>query len=175
MNILITGVQNAIEESVVRLAVERIEGKADFKMISFSEFAGGESPLEEIDVIRNTQQKVTDSIRMKLMNSTGGHVIINGYCTVRTKLGFFPVLTRETVEALKPQLMVHIDVDPAALEGKIDDAKAYDDHQDVEKAYSFMLCTAAGCGIRAIHCGPDGARKASDELHCLLKDILVKK
>ena len=84
MNVLITGVQNAIGESVVRLAAERIEGKAKIKIISFSDFAGAESPLDEMEVIKTTQGKITDSIRLKLMNSSGSHVIMNGYCTVRT-------------------------------------------------------------------------------------------
>ncbi len=175
MNVLITGVQNAVEESIVRIAVERLEGKAPFRLLSFSDFSGEGTAAGELEVIEKTQKKIADSMRVRLMDGGEKHVIVNGYCTVGTPLGIFPVITNDTLEALKPRLLIHIGVDPEALEGRLDDPKAFRDHQETEKAYSIMLCAASGCGIKTIRCGPDGARKASDELYALLKDILVKK
>jgi adenylate kinase len=176
MKILVTGLQNAVEESVVKLALERVEGKAEFKTLSFSDFTDEEeTPAEELRLIKATQQKVTDGIRMKLIGTSRGNIIINGYCTVKTKLGFFPVITREIMEALKPDLMAHIDVDPRALEGKIVNRKEFEDHQDFERSYSLLLCTSTGYGMKIIHCGFDESRKAADELYALLKNLMVKK
>ena len=38
MKILVTGVQNVVKDSMVALALERLEGKARFKVLSLSDF-----------------------------------------------------------------------------------------------------------------------------------------
>ena len=176
MNVLITGVQNAIEESIVRIAAERLKGKADFRLLSFSDFDGLEGrALDELKLIKATQQKVRQAVQGKMLPGGRGSVIVNGYCTVKTKLGFFPVLTVESVKAFKPDIMVHISLDPLALEGKEKDPQGFLDHQAMEKAYALFLCASAGCGLKVIHCGIEGAREAAGELIDLLKSTMVGK
>lgn len=177
MNVLITGVQNHIEESIVRIAAERLKGKADFRLLSFSDFDGlGGGALDGLALIKATQQKVVQEVQAKMAPGRGGaSVIVNGYCMARTKLGFFPVITEKSVKALRPDIMVHISLDPLALEGKEKDPQGFLDHQAVEKAYALLLCASAGCGLRIIHCGLDEARKASDELLELLKGMVADK
>jgi adenylate kinase len=176
MNVLITGVQNHIEESIVRIAAERLQGKADFRLLSFSDFDELDgSTLDGLDTIKATQQKVRQSIQVAMRPGGRKSVIVNGYCTVKTKLGFFPVLTEESVKAFRPDMLVHISVDPLALEGKEKDLQGFSDYQALEKSYALLLCASAGCGMRIIHCGIEEARKASDELFSLLKDTMVDK
>jgi adenylate kinase len=175
MNILIAGVQNSEEESIVKLALERLEGKAKFKTLSFSEFSGAESAGEELGLIKATQRKVREILQIKAVADDDANVIINGYCTVNARLGYFPILTKDTMQAFRPDMMVHIRVDPLALEGKIRDPEAMNSHQDFEKSYSMYLCATTGCGMKSISSGIDGARKASDELYAVLKELLVMK
>jgi adenylate kinase len=174
MNVLITGVQNHIEESIVRIAAERLQGKADFRLLSFSDFDELEgSTLDGLDTIKATQQKVKQSIQATMRPGGRKSVIVSGYCTVKTKLGFFPVLTAESVKAFRPDIMVHISLDPLALEGKEKDPQGFLDHQALEKAYALFLCAYAGCGLKVIHCGIEGAREAAGELIDLLKNTMV--
>jgi adenylate kinase len=174
MNILITGVQNPVEESIVRLAVERVKGKTDFTFLSFSDFDGIDgSTLEKIELIKATQQKVKLAIKAKMSASAKGHTVVAGYCTVKTKLGFFPVLTAESVKAFKPDIMVHISVDPMALEDSGVNPDEFRDHQALEKTYALLLCASAGCGLKVIHCALEGSRGAAEELIGLLKGIMV--
>jgi len=177
MNVLITGVQNHIEESIVRIAAERLQGKkADFRLLSFSDFDGLEGrTLDDLKLIKATQQKVRQAVQAKMRPGARGSIIVNGYCTVKTKLGFFPILTEESVKAFRPDMLVHISVDPLALEGKEKDLQGFSDYQALEKSYALLLCASAGCGMRIIHCGIEEARKASDELFALLKDTMVGK
>jgi adenylate kinase len=176
MNVLITGVQNSVEESIVRLAVERVQGKTNFRFLAFSDFDDlDEGMLSEIALIKATQQKVRQAIQAKMTASGKGHVVVSGYCTVKTKLGFFPVLTAETVKAFRPDIMVHISVDPLAIEGKTVNADEFRDHQTLEKTYALLLCASAGCGLKVIHCALDGSRDAAGELIELLKGIMVGK
>lgn len=176
MNVLITGVQNAIEESIVRIAVERIKGKADLRFLSFGDFDGlDEGMLPELALMKSTQQKVRKAIRSKAPASGRGHVVVSGYCTVKTKLGFFPVLTAESVKAFGPDIIVHISVDPLALEGKVGNLDEFRDQQALEKTYALLLCASAGCGLKVIHCGIEGAREAAGELLALLKGTMVDK
>jgi adenylate kinase len=178
MNVLITGVQNAVEESIVRLAVERVQGKVDFRFLSFSDFDGlDEGMISEIALVKETQQKVKRAVLARMTASGKGKVdvVVSGYCTVKTKLGFFPVLTTETVKAFRPDIMVHISVDPLAIEGKTVNVDEFKDHQSFEKTYALLLCASAGCGLKVIHCALDGARDAADELIALLKGTMVGK
>ncbi len=176
MNILVTGVQNAIEESIVKLAVERIEGKAKFRVLSFSDFMdSGESPAEEFKLLKETQDKIKQKIQMKVLEGKGGHMIIDGYFTVKSKLGFVPVMTGDLLNIIKPDFLVHIDVDPLALGSRLENRKEFDEHQEIEKSCALYLGANAGCGIRIIKSGPEGARDAADELYGMLKELLVKK
>ncbi len=175
MNILITGVQNAIEESIVKLAIERIEGKAKFRVLSFSDFIdSGESPAEELKMMKNTQKKIKDNIQMRVLKSRSGeHIIVNGYFTVNSRLGFYPVITKEVLEIFRPELLVHISVDPLALGDRVDQ-KVFRDQQEIERSYALFLGAGSGCGVRIIRSGVDGARTAADELYSLLKGIMVR-
>ncbi|MBN1896929.1 MAG: AAA family ATPase [Candidatus Aenigmarchaeota archaeon] len=174
MKILITGVQNSVEESIVKLAVERIEGKAKFRTLSFSDFIDNSStPKEELDLLKNTQEKIRDSIQLKLIGEKTGNVIVNGYFTVGTKLGIFPVINDETVKVFKPDLIIHINVNPLALGDKLEDEDAFRDQQDVEKTYALMIAAKAGCSVKIVHCGIEGSRDAADEIFKLLKALLV--
>ena len=165
-----------MEESIVRLAVERVKGKADCRFLSFSDFDGlEEGMLSELALIKGTQQKIKQAIQAKMPASAKGHTVVSGYCTVKTKLGFFPVLTAESVKAYRPDIMVHISVDPLALEGKAVDPDEFRDHQELEKTYALLLCASAGCGLKVIHCALDGSRDAAGELIALLKGALVGK
>jgi adenylate kinase len=177
MNILITGVQNAIEESIVKLALERIEGKARFSILSFTDFVDTEeSPADELMLMKDTQKKIKKNIQMKVLKSrTGDHIIVSGYFTVKSRLGFYPVITKEVLEVLKPDFLVHISVDPLSLSGKIDSAEVFEEHQAVERACALFLGANTGCGVRIIRSGVDGSRAAADELYGMLKDLLVKK
>lgn len=177
MKILITGVQNMIEESIVKLALERVEGKAKFKILSFSDFADtGESPAEELKLLKNTQKKIKDNIQIRMLKSKAGdHVIINGYFTVKSKLGFFPVISREVLDVFKPDFLVHIHVNPLALGSRLKNRKEFDEHQDIEKSCAVLLGANAGCGIRIIRSGIDGTREAADELYGILKELMVNK
>ncbi len=177
MNILITGVQNVIEESIVKLALERIKGKARFSILSFTDFVDTEeSPADELRLLKGTQKKIKNNIQMRVLKSRAGdHIIVNGYFTVKSRLGFYPVITKEVLEVLKPDFVVHISVDPLSLGGKIDDAEGFGEHQAVEKAYALFLGANTGCGVRIIRSGIDGARTAADELYGMLKDMMVKK
>jgi adenylate kinase len=176
MNILITGVQNVIEESVVKLALERVEGKAKFRVLSFSDFMdSGGSPAEELKMLKDTQKKIKDNIQMRVIKSrSGDHTIVEGYFTVKSRLGFYPVITKEVLDIFKPEFLVHVSVDSLALGDKVDRV-LFEEHQAIEKAYALFLGANAGCGVRIIRSGVDGERAAADELYGMLKDLMVKK
>jgi len=177
MKILITGVQNAIEESVVKIAIERLQGRARFRVLSFSDFVDTEeSATRELNLLKNTRKKITDAIKMRMLKSgASDNVIINGYFTVRGRLGFFPVISREVVETFSPDMIVSISVDPVALEGKLDNKDEFIKWQDVERSYAITLGAIAGSGMKLIHCRLDESRKAADELYGLLKNLVVDK
>ncbi|MBW2109674.1 MAG: AAA family ATPase [Candidatus Aenigmarchaeota archaeon] len=175
MNILITGVQNPVEESIIKIAVERIEAKAKIRLLSFSDFMDdAESLRDELKLLKNTQKKIRDNVQMKVIKGSG-HFILNGYFTVKTKLGYFPVITGAVMEVLKPDIIVHIAVDPLALEGKIDNQESFRMHQSAERVVALSMAAASGAGVKIISCGIDESRKASDELYDLLKNLVVKK
>jgi adenylate kinase len=176
MKVLITGVQNVVEESVVKIAIDRISGKSKFKILSFSDFVNtGETPSGEIKLLKNTQKKVKDAIQMKLLKSRpSDHIIVDGYFTVRSKIGFFPVITRALIDSFKPDVIVNIEVDPLALEGKLKDPDEFVLHQQVEKYLALSFGAYAGSGIKLLRTGIDGAREAGDELYQTLKDVVSK-
>ncbi len=177
MKILITGVQNSVEESIVKLALEHAEGKAKFKILSFSDFVDtGESAADELKLLKSTQKKIKDNIEMRILKSRAGdNIIINGYFTVKSKLGFFPVISRDVIDTFNPDFLVHIHVDPLALAGKLDNRKEFDEHQDIENSCAVLIGAYAGCGIKIIRSGVDGTRESADELYGILKELMVDK
>ena len=82
---------------------------------------------------------------------------------------------RIVVSGFKPDVIVHINVDAMALEGKVKNKREFEYHQDVERTCALFMGIATGSGIKLIHCGLDGVRKAADELYDLLKNLMVKK
>jgi adenylate kinase len=175
MNVLLTGVQNIVKESVVKLALDQLSGKVKFKVLSFSDFVeGSETSISELNTLKGIQKKLRENIQLKLLKAKPKeHVIINGYFTVRTKLGFVPVITKESIDIFKPDIIVHIDVNPLALQGKIPSKEDFLQNQSVEKFCAMLFGALASSGIKVIVTGPDGARKGADELYRLLKDVLV--
>ncbi len=174
MNILITGVQNVVEESVVKLALDSLGGKAKFKILSFSDFTDADGSVsDELKTLKGTQKKIKDSIQMKILKSRpGDHIIVNGYFTVYGKLGFFPVIDREFLDAFRPDFVVHIDVDPLALGAKIKNPREFKYHQELERTCAIFVGAYAGCAFKFIHAGIDGAREAADELYGMLKELV---
>jgi len=175
MRILVTGVQNVIKDSMVKLALERLEGRARIKVLSFSDFMEeDEKGREELRVLKETQKKMRDSIQMSILKAGAGqHILINGYCTVKTKMGYVPVMTRESVDIFKPDVIVHVQVDPLALAGKIGDPKMFEEHQSVERSYAVSLAANSGATFSLIKSGKEGARKGSEEMLSLLKSLVV--
>ncbi len=174
MNILITGVQNIVKESVAKLALERMGRKSKTRILSFSDFVS-EKGTDELHMLKDAQKRLTDKIQMKLLDSSAQHTIINGYCTVRTGLGYVPVITRESMGIFNPDFIVHIETDPLAPSGKIKDTEGFREHQSVERAFAIILACESGAGIRIIKSGVEGARKGSEELFALLKKLMVLK
>jgi len=177
MKILITGVSAITKDTIVRMALDRFGSKAKYKLLSFSDFVEEmDNPLEEISMLKNTQKKITDNIQLRLIKAgADDHIVINGYCTVCTHLGFFPVISGEGIDVLKPDVIVSIEVDPAIMSGKLKNRAEFMEHQSVEKFCALNLATTAGCCIKIINSGRDSSRKGANELFTLLKDILVKK
>jgi adenylate kinase len=177
MNILITGVQNVIKDSIVKLALERLGSKVKFKVLSFSDFVedAGDS-IDELGLLKSTQQKLTKNIQLKVLGSGANeHVIVNGYCIVQTKLGFTPVITMGSVDILKPDLIVYVEVDPIALGSKLKNKDDFLLHQSIELECATSFSALSGSAIKIIKAGPEGSRKGSDELYNLLKAVLVVK
>ena len=172
MNVLITGVQNAIKDSAVKLAVGRIGAKARLRVLGFGDFLE-EDVQGELQLLKSSQRKLMDSIQLKMLESGSKNIIINGYCTVRTRLGYYPFITKESLAVFKPDLMVFIETDPVSLPGKLGNPKVLMEHQAVEKQFSMLLAAEAGAGIRFIRSGRDGAREGADELYEVLKEALV--
>ncbi|UCD02758.1 MAG: AAA family ATPase [Candidatus Aenigmatarchaeota archaeon] len=176
MKVLITGVPNIVEESVVRLALEGMEGKTKFKILSFSDFMGSEDKAaDELKVLKNTQKKIRDSIQMSMIKAKAGdHIIVNGYFTVKGKYGFLPVINKELLDIFKPDFVVHIDVHPLAVEAKIKNPKEFEYHQELERTCAILIGGYSGCAFKFIDAGIDGAREAANELYGLLKGMMVK-
>lgn len=177
MNILVTGGQNVVKDSVVKLALERLGGHVKFKVLSFSDFVlGSEDSINELHLLKNTQQKLMRNIQLKMLE-TGAreHVIINGYCTARTKLGYMPIITKASIDIFKPDIIVHVEVDPAALGGKLKDRDDFVQHQSLEKSCALFFGAWAGSVIKIIQTGIEGPRQGADELYELLRDVLVVK
>ena len=176
MRVLITGVQNVIEESVVKLALEGMEGKAKFRILSFSDFMDTEGDVaEEQKVLRNTQKRIKDAVQLKMIKAgPGDHIILNGYFTAKGKHGFFPVIDRMLLDTFKPDFVVNIDVDPLAVQDKIDDVKQFEYHQELERTCAMFVGAYCGCSFKFIYTGIEGAREAANELYELLKGMMVK-
>ncbi len=177
MNILVTGVQNVVKDSIVKLALGRLGGKAKFKVMSFSDFVEeDEDSVSEIRMLKSMQQKLKKNIQIKMLQTkTGEHNIINGYCTVKTKLGYVPIITKESIDIFRPDITVYIEVDPAALGDKVADRDDFMQHQSVERSCALFCGARSGSGIKIINAGVDGSRQGSVELHGLLHDVLVVK
>jgi len=175
MRVIITGVQNVVKDSVIRLALERLEGKADFRKLSFSDFADEVSgSAEELEVLRDTQKKIRENLQLKMLSPGGGkNIIVNGYCTVKTSIGFYPVITRETMKVFDPDVIVHLEVSAMSPSAKISNKKKFTEHSAFEKSCSMLLAADAGCGIRLIKSELESSRKASDELYEMLKGTMV--
>ena len=171
MNILITGVQNMIKDSTVKLALERIEGKVKLKVLSFSDFAEEEGS-GELQLLKSTQKKLTESIQLKMIESGPHHIVINGYCTVSTRLGYVPVITKESVNIFRPDLIACIETDPAALP-KLENPREFQEHQAIERQFSVLFALRSGAAIKIIRSGKEGAREGADKLFSLLKEALV--
>jgi adenylate kinase len=175
MRILVTGVQNVVKDSMVKLALERLEGRARIKVLSFSDFMEEDGKgMEELKMLKETQKKMRDSIQMSMLKAGAGqHMLINGYCTVKTKMGYVPVMTRESVDIFRPDVIVHVHVDPIALAGKIGDPQVFEEHQAVERSYAISLAANSGSTFSLIKSGKEGARKGSEELLSLLRNLVV--
>lgn len=170
MNILVTGVSNVIKDSVVKLALDRIGGKEKFKILSFSDFSGDEEG-NELEMFKSTQRKLTENIQLKMLESESRHIVINGYCTVSTKLGYIPIISRESIEIFKPDIIILIETNSLSIPGKVNNA-GFDNHKMVERSCSFSLSVLSGSAIKVIVCGVEGSRKGSEELFKLLKEVL---
>lgn len=174
MNILVTGVQNVVKDSVVKLALERLGSRQKFRVLSFSDFV--EEPadsISELRLLKNIQQKLTKSIQLKMLEAgTGEHIIINGYCTVRTGLGYVPVITMASIDIFRPDIIVHIEVNPVALGGKLPNKHDFAEHQSLEKSFALLFGAWSGSGIKIIETGAEGSRPGADELYKLLKAVL---
>jgi adenylate kinase len=173
MNILITGVQNVIKDSVVKLAVERIEGKVKLKTLSFSDFA--EEGTNEYLLMKNTQRRLMEGIQMKMLEPKTENILINGYCTVKTKFGFAPVLTEDSASIFRPGIIVCLETDPLAVPGKMDNPREFQEHQSVEREFSILYSAKTGASLKIIKSGKEGARQGAEQLFDLLKDALVSK
>jgi adenylate kinase len=175
MNVLIAGVQNMVKDTVVKLALGRLSGKVKLKALSFSDFVEEyEDSVMELSLLKDVQQKLTKNIQIKMLESPAGeHHVINGYCTVRTKLGYIPIITKESLAIFRPDMIALIEVEPAALGAKLRDREEFEEHKAVERS-SAMFCSAwAGSGIRIIRAGAEGPRKGAGELSGLLKEMMV--
>ncbi len=177
MNILIAGVQNIVKDTVVKLAMGKVSGKVKLKALSFSDFVEEyEDSFIELSMLKDIQQKLTKSIQIKMLESKAGeHHIINGYCTVETKLGYIPIITKESLAIFRPDMVALIEVEPAALGAKLRDRDGFQEHKAIEKACALFCSAWTGSGIRIIRTGAEGPRKGADELSGLLKEMLVDK
>ena len=177
MNILIAGVQNMVKDTVVKLAMGKVSGKTKLKALSFSDFVEDyEDPLLEISVLKDIQKRLTKNIQIKMLESKSGeHHIINGYCTVKTRLGYIPIITKESLDIFKPDMVALIEVEPSALGEKLKDREGFKEHKAMERSCAQFCSAWTGSGIRIIRTGPEGARKGADELSGLLKEMLVEK
>ncbi|MBN2330638.1 MAG: AAA family ATPase [Candidatus Aenigmarchaeota archaeon] len=177
MNVLITGVQNMVKDTVVKLAMGKISGKVKLKALSFSDFVEDyEDPALEIPVLHDIQQKLTKNIQIKMLESKAGeHHIINGYCTVDTRLGYIPIVTKESLAIFRPDMIALIEVDPTALGSKLRDRDRFQEHKAVERSCALFCSAWSGSGIRIIRTGPEGSRKGAEELSGLLKEMLEGK
>lgn len=177
MNILIAGVQNIVKDTVVKLAMGKVSGKVKLKALSFSDFVEEyEDSVLEISVLKDIQQKLTKSIQIKMLESRAGeHHIINGYCTVKTRLGYIPIITKESLAIFKPDMIALMEVEPSALGDKLKDSEGFREHQAMERSCALFCSAWSGSGIRIIRTGVEGSRKGADELSGLLKEMLVRK
>ena len=171
MNVLITGVQTVEKDSAVKLAVERLPAKG-IRTMSFSDTKEGEG-AEELGLLKRTQSRLIENIQKRMLDSGRAHLIINGYCTISTRLGFVPVLTKEAAGIFRPSLVVCLETDPRTVRG--DAAAAFPEHQAVERLFSVFIASECGAAVKFIRTGPDGAREAAEELAGILKEALVAK
>ena len=177
MNVLITGLQNMVKDSVVKIALERLGASAKFKILSFSDFVGeDEGSITELRLLKTVQQRLTKKVQVSMLQSkTGEHNIINGYSTASTKLGYMPIITKAGIDIFNPDLIAFIEVDPLALGEDLKDKEGFEAHQAVEKSFAMLYGAWTGAAVKVIKAGPEGSRKGSGELFNLLKALLVVK
>lgn len=182
MKILILGFQNKIKDTVVALAMESL--KTALKKpayVSFDELIADIFKKEtsgNAELIKSLPLRYYDSLGKKLtermISKTRGseHMVIDGYCFLRTKHGHIPLLNASFMEMLKPELIFVLETIPEELTKSAAESSEMDVQNQLNR-----LCAAqaslTGSALRVFAVSQANERQVSREITRTVKEAMV--
>ena len=166
--IFISSLPELEKKSTIKIAMKRFgREKKGLKIIHFDELDSlikdfNKIPKEKLEALGD---EVYDELEKKLEDSISREdiVVIEGYFTVRSKLGFLPLITEKFFKVYKPNAVVLVETFPDLLSPDKKTVEELRDQQLINRIYAVRSASIAGSAIKII--------RIENEVSNLLKEL----
>lgn len=166
--IVILGAQESSKDALVSLL---LRGASDLKL-SCLQF---QNIIEKWEgaASRAAITKKLESQLAAMLKSGKGNVLVNGYVTMDTAIGFIPLLQPDVFDVFRPDMILLVeDQTKLAFRGTRDTQQVLAEQQRLNRVYATVYSAMSGAPLKVMTVNPQHLRTASSELLALMKEVL---
>jgi len=185
--VVITGVPGVGKTTVINQAISELASEGvEYQNINFGscmfEVASGQGIVESRDEMRKIEQVKQRELQRnaaQFIAVTGGNVIIDTHCTVKTPKGYLAGLPEWVLKELMPDTFILVETDEDQIlmrrmgdETRVRDAEGYRalcEHQQFNRSMAASYAMLTGCTVKIIVNADNLLDRSVEELKEILR------
>ena len=169
--ILIAGSPETDKDSIIDLTLDRLRSFSHkFKYLDFDKL--GVKPGQRLEDLKTFPSRLHGRLEKELVSELRGdksHIILNGYLTLKTPYGIFPVISQEFFRVFRPDALIILESSPGDL---VRDPRASHEilrQQELDRNYGIMYASISDSFINVMTIEKSNVALAVKELLEYLK------
>ena len=164
--LMVTGLDIAERDSLTDIAVKRC--RLEINYIKFSDLLSEKNfrnlkNTEDLNKLKTLLKKQMETTLTKYLKENK-HIVVNGYFTIKTPYGIFPLLSESFFHIFKPNGIIILETDP---ENELIDQstkKQIKEHQDINRDQAELFSTYVGCPFKIIKIDKNNIRETLNKI-----------
>lgn len=164
-SIMVSGVKETEKDSLIEICVKRSGLKIyllSFKQLIPKKFKPFDiKTLEEAEEFKRVLKKHIE-IAVCRYAKENKPLVVNGFFTVKTRLGSIPVLSESFFHLFKPSLFLILEIDPSEFPKDL--AKKIEEEQAINREQAELFSTCIGCPFKIIRVEKNNIKETLDKI-----------
>ena len=155
--IFVTGMEETGMDTIIDMVLKGSRKKmSNPKHIRFKGVIPETSARGATDAAKKAAEKFRSTVEKDVSNSlkAGMNVVVEGPLTLKTAMGYIPLVPRDFFESFSPDVIILFELppnSPAGIDWK---------QQEINRAYASMYASLTGAALKVIEVGRDRVKDA---------------